>query len=87
MVYLLKHSSIFLPLPHKKHHQVAGPPINDICRKLSNQTANSHCRIPSLVPFGNQYLNIILHTPLFTGFFYLMLYLSFARTPKEEEES
>ncbi|KAH9706957.1 Telomerase reverse transcriptase [Citrus sinensis] len=32
MVYLLKHSSIFLPLPHKKHHQVAGPPINDICR-------------------------------------------------------
>ncbi|KAH9706953.1 Telomerase reverse transcriptase [Citrus sinensis] len=52
MVYLLKHSSIFLPLPHKKHHQVAGPPINDICRKLSNQTANSHCRSPSLVPFG-----------------------------------
>ncbi|KAH9771494.1 Telomerase reverse transcriptase [Citrus sinensis] len=52
MVYLLKHSSIFLPLPHKKHHQVAGPPINDICRKLSNQTANSHCRSPSFVPFG-----------------------------------
>ncbi|KAJ4710390.1 Telomerase reverse transcriptase [Melia azedarach] len=26
MIYLLKYSSIFLPLPYKKHHQVAGPP-------------------------------------------------------------
>ncbi|XP_021296858.1 telomerase reverse transcriptase isoform X2 [Herrania umbratica] len=36
MVYLLWHTSIFLPLSHKKHLQVAGSPINKLCKKLSN---------------------------------------------------
>ncbi|XP_058225242.1 telomerase reverse transcriptase isoform X3 [Rhododendron vialii] len=33
MVYLLKYTSIFLPLPRKKHYQVAGFPISDFCLK------------------------------------------------------
>lgn len=33
MVYLLKYASIFLPLPRKKHYQVAGFPISDFCLK------------------------------------------------------
>ncbi|EOY19545.1 Telomerase reverse transcriptase, putative isoform 1 [Theobroma cacao] len=36
MVYLLWHASIFLPLSHKKHLQVAGSPINKLCKKSSN---------------------------------------------------
>ncbi|OMP10292.1 reverse transcriptase [Corchorus olitorius] len=35
MVYLLRHTSIFLPLSDKKHLQVAGSPINNLCKKLS----------------------------------------------------
>ncbi|KAL2514504.1 Telomerase reverse transcriptase [Forsythia ovata] len=35
MVYLLKHTSVFLPLLGKKHHQVAGFPISDLCLKFS----------------------------------------------------
>ncbi|KAL8265798.1 hypothetical protein R6Q59_003142 [Mikania micrantha] len=31
MVHLLRYSSIFLPLNRKKHHQVAGIAINDLC--------------------------------------------------------
>ncbi|KAL7239924.1 hypothetical protein ACSBR2_005732 [Camellia fascicularis] len=33
MVYLLKYTSIFLPLPRKQHYQVAGFPISDFCFK------------------------------------------------------
>ncbi|XP_057499011.1 telomerase reverse transcriptase isoform X2 [Actinidia eriantha] len=33
MVYLLKYTSIFLPLPRNKHHQVAGFPVSDFCFK------------------------------------------------------
>ncbi|KAH7862803.1 hypothetical protein Vadar_009797 [Vaccinium darrowii] len=33
MVYLLKYTSIFLPLPRTKHYQVAGFPISDFCFK------------------------------------------------------
>ncbi|XP_027343791.1 telomerase reverse transcriptase [Abrus precatorius] len=31
MVYLLRNTSIFLPVPHGKHHQVGGPPISRLC--------------------------------------------------------
>ncbi|XP_052170563.1 telomerase reverse transcriptase [Diospyros lotus] len=33
MIYLLKHASIFLPLPRNKHYQVAGFPISEFCFK------------------------------------------------------
>lgn len=35
MLYLLRNTSIFLPLPQKSHHQVAGFPINDLCPRFS----------------------------------------------------
>ncbi|XWS74612.1 hypothetical protein CRYUN_Cryun01aG0013400 [Craigia yunnanensis] len=39
MVYLLWHTSIFVPLSDKKHLQVAGSPINNLCKKPSkNET-------------------------------------------------
>jgi telomerase reverse transcriptase len=53
MVYLLKYTSIFLPLPHKEHHQVAGPPISNLCLKLLKQTSKSQYQHTSLVQFGN----------------------------------
>ncbi|KAJ7949160.1 Telomerase reverse transcriptase [Quillaja saponaria] len=52
MVYLLKYTSIFLPLPCKKYHQVAGPPINDLCPKLFKPSTKSEDQLPSLVPCG-----------------------------------
>lgn len=75
MVYLLKFSSIFLPIPRQKHHQVAGPPINDLCHKSSKVTAKSQC-----LWFGNQLLNIIFHTPLVMGSFYHVF--NFCQDPK-----
>ena len=41
MVYLLMHTSIFLPQPKKTHYQVAGLPINNLCIKLSEYSAVS----------------------------------------------
>ncbi|XWS08227.1 hypothetical protein CRYUN_Cryun41cG0061600 [Craigia yunnanensis] len=39
MVYLLWHTSIFVPLSDKKHLQVAGPPVNNLLKKSSkNET-------------------------------------------------
>ncbi|CAJ1958847.1 unnamed protein product [Sphenostylis stenocarpa] len=45
MIYLLANTSIFLPAPHGKHHQVGGPPISCLCfdmlkgsRKFGYQT-------------------------------------------------
>ncbi|KAK0575118.1 hypothetical protein LWI29_034268 [Acer saccharum] len=40
MVYILKYTSIFLPVSPKKHHQVAGPPITEKSFKLSKLRAN-----------------------------------------------
>ncbi|KAI9168830.1 hypothetical protein LWI28_002543 [Acer negundo] len=52
MVYILKYTSIFLPVSPKKHHQVAGPPITEKSFKLSKLRANSQCQLPSYVQFG-----------------------------------
>ncbi|RVX02947.1 Telomerase reverse transcriptase [Vitis vinifera] len=54
MVYLLKHTSIFLPLPHKMHCQVAGPPISDLCIGLSKHISDSKHQKPSLTDLGPQ---------------------------------
>ncbi|KAK7243572.1 hypothetical protein RIF29_38375 [Crotalaria pallida] len=54
MVYLLRNTSIFLPAPHGKHHQVGGPPINHLCFeifKCSSKFDNQH---PSLYKCGGQ---------------------------------
>ncbi|XP_022152578.1 telomerase reverse transcriptase isoform X3 [Momordica charantia] len=41
MFYLLMHTSIFLPLSQKSHHQVAGLPINNLCINSSKYSAGS----------------------------------------------
>jgi len=55
MVYLLKNTSIFLPTPHGKHYQVAGPPISRLCfdmlKKCSSKFDNQQ---PSLHKSGNK---------------------------------
>lgn len=48
MVYLLKYSSIFMPLSRKKHHQVAGIPINGLFWDLLKHTTVSKNQQPSL---------------------------------------
>ncbi|CAK7356998.1 unnamed protein product [Dovyalis caffra] len=45
MSYLLKHASIFLPLPRQKHQQVAGPPITIFVLQSSQQKALPHCLV------------------------------------------
>ncbi|GAV67018.1 RVT_1 domain-containing protein/Telomerase_RBD domain-containing protein [Cephalotus follicularis] len=54
MVYLLRCTSIFLPLPHKKHHQVAGPPIIDLCYKFLKHKAQFEKHCASVVQTGHQ---------------------------------
>lgn len=46
--YLLKHGSIFLPLTHKRYHQVAGPPISDLCPKFSENILAADSQNPSI---------------------------------------
>nr|POF14772.1 telomerase reverse transcriptase [Quercus suber] len=53
MLYLLKHTSIFVPVPCKKHYQVSGPPISDLCLKFSNQTLESPDQPTSLDKCGS----------------------------------
>ncbi|CAI9769450.1 unnamed protein product [Fraxinus pennsylvanica] len=48
MVYLLKYTSVFLPLPRKKHHQVAGFPISDLCLKIPRHMPDSEIQHHSL---------------------------------------
>ncbi|KAJ8762959.1 hypothetical protein K2173_023088 [Erythroxylum novogranatense] len=52
MIYLLKHTTIILPLPRKKYHQVAGPPICNLVLKSSKHTAKSEHQPPSLAQSG-----------------------------------
>ncbi|KAK2635485.1 hypothetical protein Ddye_030277 [Dipteronia dyeriana] len=54
MVYILKSTSIFLPVSPKKHHQVTGPPITEKSFKLSKLRANPRSQLPSYVQFGPQ---------------------------------
>ncbi|XP_073027917.1 telomerase reverse transcriptase isoform X1 [Primulina eburnea] len=41
MMYLLKYTSIFLPLPRHKHHQIIGFPISELSLKLSSSLLES----------------------------------------------
>ncbi|KAL3537415.1 hypothetical protein ACH5RR_000781 [Cinchona calisaya] len=50
MVYLLRHTLIFLPLPQRKHHQVAGFPISDL---FSKNASNSKFQYPSKFHHGS----------------------------------
>ena len=52
MLYLLKYTSIFVPVPCKKHYQVSGPPISDLCLIFSNQTLESQDQPASLYKCG-----------------------------------
>ena len=55
MVYLLKYTSIFLPVSSKKHQQVTGPPISDLCLKQSKKrTLESQHQHTSLDKCGNK---------------------------------
>ncbi|XP_071739579.1 telomerase reverse transcriptase [Rutidosis leptorrhynchoides] len=48
MVHILRYSSIFVPLNLKKHHQVAGFPIDNLCWKLLKHTSGSKNQQPAL---------------------------------------
>ncbi|XP_061352944.1 telomerase reverse transcriptase [Gastrolobium bilobum] len=52
MVYLLRFTSIFLPAPHGKHHQVGGPPISRLCFDMLK--CSSKFEHPSLYKCGAQ---------------------------------
>ena len=66
MLHLLKYTSIFLPVPCKKHYQVSGPPISDLCLHFSNQTLESQDQPTSLDKCGN----VTTHTsPLVPSYF------------------
>ncbi|XP_065869948.1 telomerase reverse transcriptase [Euphorbia lathyris] len=54
MLYLLKHTSIFLPLPPKKYHQVTGPPVTDLAFKLMKHAAQPESQDPSFITSGNR---------------------------------
>ncbi|KAE9600832.1 putative RNA-directed DNA polymerase [Lupinus albus] len=54
MVYLLRNTSIFLPAPHGKHHQVGGPPINHLCFNMLKCSSKSGNQNPSLDKCGGQ---------------------------------
>ncbi|XAR63440.1 RNA-directed DNA polymerase [Bertholletia excelsa] len=41
MFYLLKHTSIFLPLPQKRQYQVSGFPVSDFCFKSKYITGST----------------------------------------------
>ena len=53
MVFLLKHTSIFLPVTRLKYHQVAGPPISKICFKMPNHTFDFQASSSRPIPSGN----------------------------------
>ena len=53
MFYLLNYTSIFLPVPYKKHHQVTGSPISDLCLELSKRKLESQYHHTSLDHCGN----------------------------------
>jgi len=54
MNYLLKYSSMFLPLPRQQHQQVAGPPITDLVFQSSRRKGHS----PNLV--GNLTAHVLI---------------------------
>ncbi|XP_057456019.1 telomerase reverse transcriptase [Lotus japonicus] len=54
MVYLLKNTSIFLPAPQRKHHQVGGPPINRRCFDMLKSSSEFDCQHRSLHDRGVQ---------------------------------
>ncbi|CAK9164658.1 unnamed protein product, partial [Ilex paraguariensis] len=56
MSYLLKYSSIFLPLSRKKYHQVAGFSTSDLCFNYSKHISKIEFQHPPLVLLGKQYL-------------------------------
>ncbi|KAG6679659.1 hypothetical protein I3842_13G004200 [Carya illinoinensis] len=54
MFYLLNHTSVFLPLPNKKHRQVAGPPISKLCYEFSKRRSESQYPHTSLIHCGSK---------------------------------
>ena len=71
MLYLLKHTSIFVPVPCKKHYQVSGPPISDLCLIFSNQTLESQDQPTSLDKCGNDLCNFCNHVLVSSKFPYM----------------
>ncbi|XP_059649106.1 telomerase reverse transcriptase [Cornus florida] len=49
MFHLLKNTSVFLPVPRKKHHQVAGSSISNLFFKFSKDGSESKYQHPSFV--------------------------------------
>ena len=71
MIYLLKYTSIFVPVPCKKHYQVSGPPISDLCLKFSNQTLEPQDQPTSLDKCGNDLYKFCKHVLVASKFPYI----------------
>lgn len=54
-MYLLKYTSIFIPLPRNKHHQISGCPIGDLCSKFSGRMPKSRAQHHPLAYRGDIY--------------------------------
>ncbi|PIN23740.1 Telomerase catalytic subunit/reverse transcriptase TERT [Handroanthus impetiginosus] len=54
MMYLLRYSSLFLSLPRKKYHQIAGFPISDLCLKLSRHIPDPNSQQLLLLDYGSR---------------------------------
>ncbi|XP_020553258.1 telomerase reverse transcriptase isoform X2 [Sesamum indicum] len=54
MMYLLKYTSLFLPLPRNKHHQISGSPISDFCFKFSRRMPDFKSQHHPLVCNGSR---------------------------------
>ncbi|XP_054813299.1 telomerase reverse transcriptase [Prosopis cineraria] len=52
MIYLLRNTSIFLPVSHMKYHQVAGPSVSGLCHKMSKCSSKFDSRMNSLPQGG-----------------------------------
>ena len=53
MIYLLRHSSVFLGLSSWKHQQVTGPAIGDLVNQLRKYAAESQHQQSSNIQLGN----------------------------------
>ncbi|XP_028755559.1 telomerase reverse transcriptase [Neltuma alba] len=51
MIYLLRNTSIFLPVSHMKYHQVAGPSVSGLCLKMYKCSSKFDSRM-NLLPQG-----------------------------------
>lgn len=52
MIYLLKHTSVFLPLPSGDHRQVSGPPISKLRPVFLKRDSEPQPQHPSVIQYA-----------------------------------